>query len=200
MGTLLNRRRYMGGRRLPYDAQIEYLESTGTQWINTGIIFKKFLYLNFDAQYTNNFTSTQVFAGPSANGGCWVGNVNNKKWGVSANPQNNDSSIKNRIELVYETSTTKLYVNGSSSGSVSRSTNPSNPIAIFNAYTGGFPSNARVYRFRIEDWTDTNNKIVLFDAFPVRVGTIGYMYDKVSKSLLGNAGTGDFILGNDKTT
>jgi hypothetical protein len=33
---------------------------------------------------------------------------------------------------------------------------------------------------------------------PVRVGTTGYMYDKVSGQLFGNVGTGDFILGADK--
>lgn len=38
------------------------------------------------------------------------------------------------------------------------------------------------------------------DYIPVRVDTTGYMYDKVSSTLFGNAGTGDFILGNDKTT
>ena len=26
----------MAGKRLPYDAEVEYLESTGTQWIDTG--------------------------------------------------------------------------------------------------------------------------------------------------------------------
>ena len=26
------------GKRLPYDAEVEYLESTGTQWIDTGIV------------------------------------------------------------------------------------------------------------------------------------------------------------------
>ena len=30
------RRRYMGGKSLPYDAEIEYLESTGTQYIDLG--------------------------------------------------------------------------------------------------------------------------------------------------------------------
>ena len=24
------------GKQLPYDAEVEYLESSGTQWINTG--------------------------------------------------------------------------------------------------------------------------------------------------------------------
>lgn len=27
----------MAGKRLPYDAEVEYLESTGTQWIDTGV-------------------------------------------------------------------------------------------------------------------------------------------------------------------
>ena len=35
------------------------------------------------------------------------------------------------------------------------------------------------------------------DYIPVRVGQVGYMYDKVSGQLFGNSGTGNFILGND---
>lgn len=33
------------------------------------------------------------------------------------------------------------------------------------------------------------------DLIPVRIGTTGYMYDKISGQLL--AGTGEFILGQD---
>ena len=36
------------------------------------------------------------------------------------------------------------------------------------------------------------------DFIPVRVGSTGYLYDKVSGQLFGNAGTGDFVLGPDK--
>ena len=28
----------MAGKRLPFDAEVEFLESTGTQWINTGVV------------------------------------------------------------------------------------------------------------------------------------------------------------------
>ena len=38
MGTLLNRRRYMGGKSLPYDAEIEYLDIKKEQFINTNHI------------------------------------------------------------------------------------------------------------------------------------------------------------------
>lgn len=34
------------------------------------------------------------------------------------------------------------------------------------------------------------------DLISVRVGQVGYMYDKVSGQLFGNAGTGTFVLGN----
>jgi hypothetical protein len=40
--------------------------------------------------------------------------------------------------------------------------------------------------------------ILVRDFIPVRVGNVGYMYDKVSKQLFGNQGTGAFILGPDK--
>jgi hypothetical protein len=39
---------------------------------------------------------------------------------------------------------------------------------------------------------------ILFDFIPVRKGTVGYMYDRVSGKLFGNAGSGDFVLGPDK--
>ena len=29
------------GKSLPYDAEVEYLESTGTQWIDTGVKIEK---------------------------------------------------------------------------------------------------------------------------------------------------------------
>ena len=38
---------------------------------------------------------------------------------------------------------------------------------------------------------------VIMDLIPVRVGQVGYLYDRISGNLLGNAGSGDFILGPD---
>lgn len=36
------------------------------------------------------------------------------------------------------------------------------------------------------------------DFIPVRVGQVGYLYDRVSGQLFGKYGTGDFIVGPDK--
>jgi len=46
---------------------------------------------------------------------------------------------------------------------------------------------------------DTNNKII-FDAYAVRKRNVGYFYDKITGTLLGNAGTGNFALGSDITS
>ena len=41
---------------------------------------------------------------------------------------------------------------------------------------------------------------IVCDFIPVRVGTVGYMYDRVSGQLFSNQGTGAFVIGPDKTT
>ena len=41
------------------------------------------------------------------------------------------------------------------------------------------------------------NGVEVADFIPVRLGQVGYLYDKVSKQLFGNAGTGNFVLGPD---
>lgn len=63
---------------------------------------------------------------------------------------------------------------------------------LFTISTGGTlmaKSIMRLYSLKI------SNRM---DLIPVRVGTTGYMYDRVSRQLFGNAGTGDFIVGPDK--
>ena len=51
----------------------------------------------------------------------------------------------------------------------------------------------RIYYCRFYD----GNNNLIEDFIPVRVGQVGYMYDKVSHQLFGNSGTGNFILGPD---
>ena len=55
------------------------------------------------------------------------------------------------------------------------------------------PQGVFLRSFKIIDNTTDN---VVFDAIPVRVGTVGYLYDQVSGSLLGGA-DGDLVPGND---
>ena len=51
----------------------------------------------------------------------------------------------------------------------------------------------RLYSFKIYD-----NNILIRDLIPVRIDQVGYMYDRVSHMLFSNSGTGTFTLGPDK--
>ena len=51
---------------------------------------------------------------------------------------------------------------------------------------------SKIYSFRLD-----KGGIPQLDLIPVRVGDEGFMYDRVSGKLFGNAGTGRFILGPD---
>lgn len=50
----------------------------------------------------------------------------------------------------------------------------------------------RYYYFKM--WDDG---VLKLDLIPVRVGNVGYMYDRVTGNLYGNSGSGNFIIGPD---
>ena len=62
---------------------------------------------------------------------------------------------------------------------------------IFRHSSNKVPLSTKIYYCKIFD----NNDNLVFDGVPVRKNGIGYMYDKVTKRLFGNNGTGNFILG-----
>jgi hypothetical protein len=63
-----------------------------------------------------------------------------------------------------------------------------------NLYAYGYGTKRYFKKFKLLD----SKNIPKLDLIPVRVGNVGYMYDKVSGKLFGNVGTGSFILGPDK--
>jgi hypothetical protein len=71
------------------------------------------------------------------------------------------------------------------------------PIVLF-AFNVIGTINSSAGKCRIGQWTAYSNGVKVADFIPVRIGQTGYMYDKVSGQLFGNAGTGAFILGPDK--
>jgi hypothetical protein len=71
-------------------------------------------------------------------------------------------------------------------------------IALFGTiHDGVFVTNepfvGRIYYCQISQGVN-----LVRDFIPVRVGNVGYMYDKISGKLFENQGTGNFILGPDK--
>lgn len=192
---------------VPYDAEIEYLESSGTQWIDTGYKhntgltkYKTSIILtNISSQYNSLFGARITSNGKEAyyigiqknnifysciggNKGSSMGNLSvNTKYDIESNPSSGWTINNTLYSLV---------------------SSYNNEESVYNCYLYSLnESNTnientcmKVYYFQIYEGND-----LVLDLIPVRVGQIGYMYDKVSGQLFGNEGSGDFILGPDKS-
>ena len=191
---VLNRRRVMGGS-LPYDTEIEYLESTGTQYIDTGIYPSE--TLPFDVVFysygnTAEYGYGNVFAARQSaqRSEYQVTTYNNGVVGIGS-LRNLRTMALNTINHVIFDGATTLSVNGTISTIAKTAIDK-----FYNIYLYGINQNGvatQLSKTRIYSCTFGNVR----DFIPVRVGNVGYMYDKVSKQLFGNSGTGNFILGGD---
>lgn len=198
MIELLIRRREVAKNILPYDAEVEYIESTGTQYIDTGYI------PNIETSYKIDFELLETTNQASSICGCRdsattnnistfydatyissdFGNYNGTRLNVSVSIGRCVCENRKNYRKINNTSNSKVF-----SGTI----NATKSFYIFhNNGTTFADKRMRVYSFYM------TNGVTTLDLIPVRVGQVGYLYDKVSGQLFGNAGTGNFILGNDK--
>lgn len=197
---LLNRRRTMnpkGAVPLPYDAEIDYLESSGGAYINTGIyitqqteveIQHQVIAVSSDVSY--DITYFSAWQSNSTCAYCFRTGSNSirTRWGSSSNT---DLAVSKNDMITFTVSNGK-YVNKNETKNTTKTANigSSYPASVaFTLFTPTANSPVRIYYAKVGS----------IDLIPVRVGTTGYMYDRVSKQLFGNAGTGSFTLGPDKT-
>lgn len=201
---ILNRRRvYGGGEVLPYDAEIEYLESTGTQWIDTGINFNgsSKIEISFMGLANGNLAVFGGNNGSAYNQGEFSLFLLNNVFDIVIPISNSQSYVPFKsnytINTVYSISVdrTSFILNGTSY-SVNMYSNYvcNRSLYLYATNRGSAQYNAvmKLYHCKIYD-----GDMLVRDYIPVRVGTTGYLYDKVSGELFGNAGTGSFVLGND---
>ena len=191
---------------LPYDAEIEYLQSAGRTWINTE--FKP-----------NQNTTIKITAAPNRNGSVRFFEVRDSGWnkeialinfvdshGLQARWGNKSSGTTVRKSLtvgtfyVLQISKDGVYVDGVKVSSLTQYTfQCSYNLALFANSSGGSISSGSDEYSKISACSIYDNGTLIRDYIAVRKGTVGYMYDKVSKQLIGSGGTGSFILGNDIT-
>lgn len=193
--------KFIGGHQIIYDAEIEYLQSNGTQQIDTLYVPKgydntietKITYLGYSntnswltwfSTYVDEETNTYriirngnldtqvlVYNGNKAGGGGLQVNV----------------TVGTDYDLKLYPS--YLLVNGTRYNFITlRGNKNTNTLQLF----GGKGPKIRMWGFKL-----TKGTTVILDMIPVRKDGVGYMYDKVSGKLFGNNGSGSFILGQD---
>lgn len=189
-----------GGSTLPYDAEVEYLQGDGAAYIDTGMkaagtFHIKTYLVDF---FTSTFLGNWPFGGRTA--------YNNNAFGMFI------AADTNKINVAYNGNTLPLATYSSYQQSCwveikGGSINIGSTTYALTAKT--FTSSYNVILFGLNNGGSIINsrakigKTLLYDGttmmylIPVRVGQVGYFYDIISETLIGNAGTGSFILGND---
>lgn len=201
---LIAARQFFTGKKLPYDAEVEYLESTGTQCIDTGIRCEADVGFSIDALFPNApvaGTYPVVIGAQYSDYSHWI-SVWAENTELRAGTESSTISIPffTRFAASLNFNNSQRVVVGAQSVNITTRLITAN-IGIFCAGDeNGFStfSASRVYSVQI---TKGNN--IVRDFVPVRFTnelgqSEGAMYDKVSGELFRNQGTGSFTIGSDK--
>jgi len=213
--ALTNWIRLLKNRTTLYDSRIEYLESTGTQWIDMGVL----------PTGTSLWTLSFAFTTVDTNNGC---GSKIRLGGMTIRQRNNATSAgstmlfscgnnrinyntfvasdTNRHSAIFNASRGNIYLDGKYRVTTDAAWNNNHNDATLKLF--GFietlgtervvPAHMRIYSTSITNAQDLQkNPIPKVDLVPVRTGNVGGMFDRISKTLLLNQGTGDFVLGPD---
>ena len=174
----------IAGKSLPYDAEVAYLESTGTQYIDTGIrgAGEGYLALQFLPLVVADTTRYWRYFGASNGATASVRTI-----GVLSQNRVLFENGYNGVTVgvlgnVCEIEKTKYRV---PEGEIIGDKN----FLLFTYNDLVNAGSSRIYYCKL--WDSFGN--LVRDFTPVRKGSVGYKYDRVS----GNQGTGAFLYGND---
>lgn len=216
------RNAFLMGAQLPYDAEVEYLESTGTQWVDTGVAY------DHTCQCALDFSPQDLSANYFLFGILWASGAAStvRRWAVTCDQYprlhaysttNVASSVRLSTGIRYSLSATSgaMTINGTTTNVTSSTFDPANPVNIYlfarhtdapqlDPQTVTGPCYIKLYSFQIY-----KGGALVRDFIPVRVGSgssaVGYLYDRANPTggslgngLYPNAGAGAFVIGPDK--
>lgn len=192
--------------KLPYDAEVEYLESSNAQWIDTGV-FPDRVSDSFDIRVMI-MSATRPYSSF-----CGSQNASTSVQYYTLGTAASSSSVRffdplcGPVDVPSETWMDIHVANGDVTIAGSRFT-PTMASGIFSSHFalfGRLLGNAFVSSgaFRIASLSYYTNSVLVRDMIPVRFTnelgqSEGAMYDRVSKQLFRNQGTGSFLYGADK--
>lgn len=183
---------------LPYDAVISYIESSGTQYIDPEVVSGNATDITMSMHILSADASKRLIGSSNTSFEYYLSS--SSKLSVRSNNAATNSSktpgTGGRHTYRISNSTNKYYYDSTSYNFTHNGTSyqGASLYLLIRPSTSSTGINARLYRCTINEG-DT----LLRDFIPVRKDGIGYLYDRVSGELFGNAGTGSFTLGSDVT-
>ena len=218
---LIAERNGLLGDELPYDAQVEYLESTGTQWIDTGVPFvRNTITATFTLLYSNiwqnniivccRFVRTNNTSGSTGRfwylyvarekfHRCYYSNWNAMPNSPTINALETYTATVSSSDAGYEVICNDITMTSDKVGASSNGITMTLFADVGNKTTSSFfetPVPMRIHNVKI--FSANGGDALERDIIAVRKNGIGEMYDKVTGTFLERHGT--FIIGPDKIT
>ena len=194
------------GRRMVDIKKIEYIEANandGTaQYIDTLVPVTTDTIVEAEWTQTGTAIQQRLFGVNDSSGKVFALYINsNRKWavntGASAGGVMQDAMLGDWSGS-FNLGTGVCVLNGRSRSNGGTPFSSDNAIPIFARRNVGTPLYSDYpARMQLKSFKITQGGRTAFDGTPVRIGSVGYLLDKVSGQLFGNLGTGSFIVGPD---
>ena len=195
--------------RLPSGyAELEYIESTGTQYIDTGVTITSTMAVEADARFTEIVKQARIFGNLCGTGylnfSVYINGANTPNWASAMKddvgdwvPANVVADKDRHVHKLDCTSSTRKYSldgvdKGNAHPAVTESTNGSLYLFASHDETTEYFASMRLYSCKIYD-----SGIVVHNYVPARRlsdSALG-LYDLEAGSFLANAGTAEFLQG-----
>lgn len=178
------------GRRQEWIRRVEYLESTGTQYVDTGLSMASGAFeagVDFDSSYTGNNCAVGV------QGDATSGTTKEKRFAFYHTANGTIYTIDRGTAGSRITGNGYIVDTGKLAFTIILNSAKRIIVCHGNGINGVSDLHGRVRYFKLWDSTDA----LVRDFVPVAIGSTGYLLDRVSGQLFGNQGTGDFVVGPD---
>lgn len=191
---------------LPYDAEVQWIATDGQAYIDTGYKPSNIsrMVLTMDSptlEQTTWFFGCRTSATLGQYAIMYDPSLSQWHWRFGSKLTTAINQLSPGI-IVFDNLTSteprQIYVN-SIPMTVNANTFTANyNLFIFTLNVAGTPAIANIQAgLKFISMNMHEGSTMMLDFIPVRVGSVGYLYDRVSGQLFGNSGTGAFVLGPD---
>lgn len=187
---------------LPYDAEVEYLQSDGDQYFTlpvapsegTDAIEIEFRRTTATTQQRFCHASGEATFQVYANGSNRLAYSRNGTWTVMSNSDRALlGTVRHTVKVDYYNK--KCSFDFYTTTIASTSKQATGNLVLFGLYTTNTTFKGQI--FSVKFW---RSGTLIYDLIPVRKNGVGYFYDKINGVLYSNEGTGSWTVGYDKKT
>ena len=205
MGALLTRRREYAKSK-PYDAEVEYITFSGTQYITIPVYPHDGTdAIEFEFRRTSSTNQVRLCKASGSRFHLYINSsggaaystlktdLSSTNWTAMNNTYNKPGTVKHIWKVDYKNNKTWLDFDQYTITNTRNKGVSSEYLQICQLYSSYTRFVGQIYH--VKYWRDD---ILIYDLIPVRHDGVGYLYDKLSGKMYGNSGTGNIGIGMDK--